>query len=69
MTTDRTYRCNLCNTPIGVTDNSTKGRGVYFVGSPGPWLEFRAVPSVEHHLCEQCIQGVIASASTSTRKA
>ena len=58
MTTARTYRCNLCQTPIGVTENSTKGRGVYFTcgGENQPWFKFVNAQDAEHHLCEKCVQ-------------
>jgi hypothetical protein len=65
MTTRRTYQCNLCGTPIGITPESTAGRGVYFDSGikPAVWFKFVPTQQAEHHLCERCVEATVAGAN------
>lgn len=54
MTVRHTYSCNLCGDQISETGRT--GVGVLFGTSV---LTFRALAHSNHHLCDQCVQGVV----------
>ena len=56
MTTDRTYRCNLCGDYIEPTQGSSKpGFGVFISGDG---RAFKRVHETERHICHQCARNV-----------
>jgi hypothetical protein len=58
MTTDRTYRCNLCADSIApheAEDFKVAGKGIHWDNQR---ISFRPVTDTEHHICCNCISGL-----------
>lgn len=65
MTTEHTYRCNLCHgriAPFGSQERGLlAGEGIVFGGShvpDQPLFKFTQVQEAENHICEPCIASI-----------
>lgn len=57
MTTEQTFKCNLCRDTITPSAFATKnGFGVHFVA--GGSSVFKRPSECEHHICHQCAQSI-----------
>lgn len=57
MTTERTYKCNLCRERLADDD---AGRGVVFKDGMH-WLTLTHLHNGENHICYKCIDAVLKS--------
>lgn len=61
MTTERTYRCNLCRDGIEVA----QGVGVHFSDMTN--FKFVALRDAENHLCNDCIERIVINDSARSK--